>query len=50
MHVKPKSLVFEMEKKPLNNYIFKIDIKNTRTKCEICSKIVIKTPKYFFDC
>ena len=25
--------------------MFKIDIKNTRTRSEICSKITIKTPK-----
>ena len=28
--------------------MFKIDIKNTRTRCEICSKLTIKTPKLFF--
>ena len=46
MHVKHKSLIFEMEKTLVNNYIFKIDIKKTRTRCEICSKI--KAPKRFF--
>ena len=35
MHVKHKSLIFLMEK----NYMFEIDIKNTRTRCETCSKI-----------
>ena len=48
MHVKHKSLIFVMKKKLVNNYMFEIDIKNTRTRCEICSKITIKTPKLFF--
>ena len=48
--LKYKSLVFDVEKKLVNNYIFEIDIKSTRTKCEICSKITTKTPKYFFYC
>ena len=50
MHVKHKSLIFVMKKKPVNNSMFEIDIKNTRTRCEICSKITIKTPKLFFYC
>ena len=50
MHVKHKSLIFVMKKKLVNNYMFEIDIKNTRTRCEICSKITIKTPKLFFYC
>ena len=45
---KHKSLVFVMEKKLVNNYIFEIDIKNTRKRCKLCSKITIKTPKLFF--
>ena len=32
----------------MNNYMFKIDIKSTRTKCEICSKLTIKTLGLFF--
>ena len=32
----------------MNSYISEIDIKNTRTRCEICSKITIKTPKLFY--
>ena len=49
MYVKHKSLIFVMKKKTklVNNYMFEIDIKNTRTRCEICSKITIKTPKLF---
>ena len=47
MHVKHKSLIFVMKKKLVNNYMFEIDIKNTRTRCEICSKITTKTPIFF---
>ena len=27
------------------NYIFKVNNKNTRTRCEICSKLTIKIPE-----
>ena len=27
------------------NYIFKVNNRNTRTRCEICSKLTIKTPE-----
>ena len=30
---------------PAGNYMFKVDNKNTRTRCEICSKLTIKTPE-----
>ena len=51
LHVKHKSLIFVVKKNyPLNNYMFKIDIKSTRTRCEICSKLTIKTPRPFFYC
>ena len=51
LHVKHKSLIFVMKKNyPLNNYMFKIDIKSTRTRCEICSKLTIKKPGPFFYC
>ena len=30
---------------PSGNYIFKVNNRNTRTKCEICSKLTIKTPE-----
>ena len=35
---------------PVYNYMFKIDIKSTRTRCEICSKLTIKTAGPFFYC
>ena len=30
---------------PAGNYMFKVNNKNTRTSCEICSKLTIKTPE-----
>ena len=30
---------------PAGNYLFKVNNKNTRTRCEICSKLTIKTPE-----
>ena len=43
--------MFVVEKNyPVNNHMFKIDIENTRTRCEICSKLIIKTPELFFYC
>ena len=30
---------------PAGNYIFKAGNRNTRTRCEICSKLTIKTPE-----
>ena len=29
---------------PVGNYIFKVNNRNSRTRCEICSKLTIKTP------
>ena len=48
MHVKHKSVIFVAEKNyPVNNYMFKTDIKSTRTRCGICSKLIIKLPGLF---
>ena len=30
---------------PARNYMFKVSNRNTRTRCEICSKLTIKTPE-----
>ena len=30
---------------PAGNYMFKVNSRNTRTRCEICSKLRIKTPE-----
>ena len=31
-------------KYPVSNYMFKVNNRNTRSSCEICSKLTIKTP------
>ena len=30
---------------PAGNYMLKVNNRNTRTRCEICSKLTIKTPE-----
>ena len=30
---------------PVGIYIFKVNNRNTRTRCQICSKLTIKTPE-----
>ena len=30
---------------PAANYMFKVDNRNTRTRCQICSKLTMKTPE-----
>ena len=30
---------------PAGNYMFKVNNRNSRTRCEICSKLTIKTPE-----
>ena len=30
---------------PAGNYMFKVNNRNTRARCEICSKLAIKTPE-----
>ena len=43
--------MFVVEKNyPVSNHMFKIDIENTRTRCEMCSTLIIKTPELFFYC
>ena len=37
-------------KNPAGNYMFKVNIRNTMTRCEISSKITIKTPVALFWC
>ena len=29
---------------PADNYMFEVNNRNTRTRCEICSKLTVKTP------
>ena len=33
---------------PAGNYIFKVNNRNNRTGCEMCSKLTIKTPMTFW--
>ena len=43
--------MFAVEKNyPVNNHMFKIGIENNRTRCEICSKLIIETPELSFYC
>ena len=30
---------------PVDNYMFEVNNRNTRTRCEICSELTIKTPE-----
>ena len=38
-------ILFEMDFIPAGIYLFKLNNENNRTKCEICSKLTIKTPQ-----
>ena len=49
MHVKHESLIFlGVTKYPADNCLCKFDIKNVRIRCQIFSKLTIKTPELFF--
>ena len=39
------TFVYTIGKYPAGNYLFKVNNKSTRTRCEICSKLTIKTPE-----
>ena len=48
LHVRGHSLVSKAyisvkDANPAGNYLLKVNNRNTRTRCEICSKITIKT-------
>ena len=32
-------------KNPVDSYLLKVNNRNTRARCEICSKLTIKTPE-----
>ena len=38
-------IMLQMLHFPAGNYMFKVNNRNTRTRCEICSKLTIKTPE-----
>ena len=39
------NIIYKKTQFPAGNYMFKVNNRNTRTKCEICSKLTIKTPE-----
>ena len=42
---KSKTNTFDESINPAGIYLLKVNNRNTRTRCEICSKLAIKTPK-----
>ena len=42
---KSKTNTFDESINPAGIYLLKVNNRNTRTRCEICSKLTIKTPK-----
>ena len=42
---KKRSVEFCVISYPAGNCMFKVNNRNTRTRCEICSKLTIKTPE-----
>ena len=38
-------LIISISVFPVGNYMFKVNNRNTRTRCEICSKLTIKSPE-----
>ena len=46
MHiVHTKKYMLNISKNPAGIYLLKVNNRNTRTGCEICSKLTIKTPE-----
>ena len=41
----PLQMQLSRRPNPVDNYIFKVNVRNARTRCEICSKLTIKTPE-----
>ena len=41
---------FQTNYLPMVIYLFKVNARNTRTRCEVCSKLIIKTPDRSFWC
>ena len=37
---------FLLQTEPAGNYMLKVNNRNTRARCEICSKLIIKTPAW----
>ena len=43
-HLTRKGDLTERSNSPVGNYMCKVNNRNTRTRCEVCSKLTIKTP------
>ena len=39
-------LVLNITTNPANTYLLKVNNRNTRKRCELCSMLTIKTPEY----
>ena len=39
------TVIYNFKPGPANIYLFKVNNRSTRKKCEICSKLTIKTPE-----
>ena len=39
----------KIEDIPAGNFMFKVNNRNTRTRCEICSKLTLKIPERRWD-
>ena len=40
----------QQDKKPAGNYMLKVNNRNSRTRCEICSKLILKIPERHQRC
>ena len=49
-NIQPRFLTTYNETFRAGNYMFKVNNRNTRTRCEICSMLTIKTPERTFWC
>ena len=45
IHIRNRNYFKHIRNFPAGNYMFKVNNRNTRTRCEICSKLTIKTPE-----
>ena len=42
---KELDVIVKCSNNPVGNYMFKVNNRNTRTRCKICSKLTLKTPE-----
>ena len=43
--IKTEKLVVKLKKVPVNIYLFKVTNRNSRKRCDLCSKLTIKIPE-----